>query len=294
LKDIGKIAVFLLASVLLGALIAPELYWACRGLGGLLPFLRNVEFPRVYDRAVLIAVLALLWPLIRWLNVAAGFRELGLERDRRGWPHLFLGAGIALGSMVLFGAFLIAFHRYNARFEISWLKLAAVLPTAATVAVIEEFLFRGALQGLMERSNPAVRALLFVAALYSIVHFLKPPAEAAAGITWLSGLETIPKSFWQFRQPGFVLGGFTTLFILGLILGYARLRTRALWMPIGLHAGWVVGKLGFALVAIRTSADSDLWFGPDLLTGFGPVCFLLCSGLVVAFFLRSERIRSHG
>ena len=296
LKDIGKIVVFLLVSALLGALIAPELYWACRWLTdhGLLAFLRNVEFRRVYDRAILIAVLSLLWPLIRWLNLTR-VRELGLERDRRGWKHLFLGLGLALGSMAVLGAFLLAVHRYNPRVAIPLLKLAAVLPTAATVAVLEEFLFRGALQGLLERSNPEWRALLFVAALFSLVHFLKPPLEAVApgNVTWLSGFETIPKCFWQFRQPSLVLGGFTTLFIAGLVLGYSRARTRALWMPVGLHAGWVIGNLGFPLVAMRASRDSSLWFGRDLLTGIGPVCVLLCTGFVVAFLLRLERMRSH-
>ncbi len=291
MKDIGKILFFLLVSVLLGALIAPELYWLCRWSAA--PFLRNVEFRRVYDRAVLIAVLVLLWPLIRWLKVASP-RELGLRRDPRGWMHLLYGLGVALGSMALLGALLVGIHRYNPRVVVSWWKLAAVLPTAATVALLEEFLFRGAIQGLVERSNPRCRALVFVAALYSIVHFLKPPLGGGSqgSVTWLSGFETIPRSFWQFRQPGLLLGGFTTLFLAGLILGYARVRTRALWMPVGLHAGWVVGKLGFALLAIRTSGISSVWFGPDLLTGFGPLCVLACSGFVVAFLLRGERMRT--
>jgi len=293
LKDIGKILVFLLVSVLLGALMAPELYWVClwAGAHGLAPFLKNVEFRRVYDRAVLIAVIALLWPLIRWLRVAR-LRELGLRRDARGWTHLLTGLVISLGSMLVLGALLIGLHHYDARSSFSWLKLTSVLPTAATVALLEEFLFRGALQGLMERSNPKVRALLFVAALFAIVHFLKPPLEPVAGVTWLSGFETIPKSFWQFREPRLVLGGFTTLFLAGVILGYARTGTRALWMPIGLHAGWVVGKLGFAIVALRTSGDPGPWFGPDLLTGMAPVVMLLCSGFVVAFLLRRERMQT--
>ncbi len=292
MKDIGKILVFLLGSVLLGALLAPELYWVCVWLGrhANVAFLRDVEFRRVFDRAILFSVLCLLWPLIRWLR-AASLREFGLERDPRRWRHLILGAAISLGSMILLAALLIASHRYNQRVLFSWLKLASVLPAAAVVALLEEFLFRGALQGLLERSGSALQALFFVAALYSIVHFLKPPPEGVrpGAVTWLSGFETIPNSFWQFRQPRLVLGGFITLFIVGVILGYARSRTRALWMPIGLHAGWVVGKLGFAIVAIRTPVDAGFWFGPDLLTGVAPVCILACSGLAVAGLLRCEK-----
>ena len=48
-----------------------------------------------------------------------------------------------------------------------------------------------------------------------------------------------------------VLAGFTTLFLIGLILADARLQTRSLWLPIGLHAGWILASGAFNKIAHR-------------------------------------------
>ena len=66
-----------------------------------------------------------------------------------------------------------------------------------------------------------------------------------------SGLTCLVHSFDQFADPGLVLAGFATLFVIGAILAYARLRTKSLWLPIGLHGGWIFASIIFNRIAHR-------------------------------------------
>ena len=287
MKDIFKIIFYLVATVCFAALIAPPLYWAggWSASHGFFLFLKKFPFHRFFDRAVLISALVLLWPLVKWLRVRS-WNDLNLAPDPNAWPNLARGFLLALGSLALLGAGLIYSPIYELRSHPAWLQIAFLPVSAVCVALLEEGLFRGAMQGLVQRSASQTTALVFVSALYSIVHFLKPQGHHAAGqaITWLSGFELIPQAFWQFSQPFLVLGGFTTLIIAGLILGYARLRTRALWMPVGLHAGWIIGKMGLNKIADRV-ADAPPWFGPDLLVGIAPVLVLIFTACIVWWWL---------
>ena len=93
--------------------------------------------------------------------------------------------------------------------------------------------------------------------------------------------------FWQWGDLRLVLGGLATLFAVGLVLGYARWRTRALWLPTGLHAGWVFGLKSFS-AASRHAAANNLWFGEDLRHGVVPVAVVVLTGVGVAAWLRRE------
>jgi hypothetical protein len=66
------------------------------------------------------------------------------------------------------------------------------------------------------------------------------------------------------------------LFLAGLFLAYAYLRTRRLWLPIGLHIGWNFFEstvLGFPVSGLSLFGllENSL-AGPELYTGgaFGP------------------------
>lgn len=115
-------------------------------------------------------------------------------------------------------------------------------------ALLEEVMFRGyPFQRLVDSIGPWLAILVF-SALFGAVHLGNPNA----GGIWS----------WGF---------FNTIFV-GVLFAYAYLRTRTLWLPIGLHFGWnfflgvvyglpVSGLRDFSVV-VRTSAQ-----GPTLLTG---------------------------
>jgi len=179
------------------------------------------------------------------------------------------------------------------RSHVEYGRLAWQVPlTALLVSVIEELLFRGALQGAVRKTTVDGFALVVVAILFAAVHFLKPPGSqiAPADIQWWSGLAVLPDTLRMFRQPGLLLGGFTTLLLAGLILGYARDRTKSLWMPIGLHAGWIVGEKGMA--AVLRHAVAWPWLGPDLpntVVGLAPVLTLVVTWVIVWLMAREAR-----
>jgi len=82
-----------------------------------------------------------------------------------------------------------------------------------------------------------------------------------------------------------VLAGFITLFLIGWILADARLRTRSLFLPIGLHSGWifvagVVGKM--------TKRETIIlpWLGTNLLIGLVPLALGLITWALMIGWLR--------
>ena len=297
MKSISKILLYLIATVAIGALIAPPLYWAgqsvlhfgaAHGLAsiheahatGPLAFLSQ-QFRRYFDRAILIAAFALLWPLVRSLQIRH-WNELGLRPHPTPWRQLSLGLFLSIASVALLGGIAFQFGGYSLISPIPWSKIALLPLSAVVVAGIEETLFRGVLQGVVERTSTRPIAFLFVPALYAVVHFLKPPDDAFAQsqITWGSGFVQTRLALWQFADLKMVAGGFLTLFLVGLILAFARRRTRSLWLPIGLHVGWIIAKMGFTKIA-SGNGQGWPWFGPDLLTGLAPVLVLLITGCAI-------------
>jgi uncharacterized protein len=291
LKALGQILLYLAATVLIGALLAPPLFWIAHAatdhvhIDRLTVYLAQTGFQRFFDRAIMIAALGLLWPLLRALRIENYGYDLGLARDRRKWRRLTAGFLVALVTLLILGGILIFTGVYRLRSHMPYEKLAWLPVTALAVAVLEEILFRGALQGVVRKTTEDGFAMVSVAVLYAAVHFLKPghviePAE----IYWWSGLALLPDTLWQFGHPALLLGGFSTLLVVGLILGYARDRTRSLWMPVGLHAGWVLGKMGLAAVTRQSQAWP--WIGPDILIGLGPLLTLLVVWGIVWLMVR--------
>jgi membrane protease YdiL (CAAX protease family) len=292
LKALGQILLYLVATVLIGALLAPPLYWIAHAAaahlhnGQVTAFIAQTDFQRFFDRAITIAALMLLWPLLRALRIENFGYDLGLRRDRRGWRRLATGFALALVTLLALGAVLIFTGVYRMREHMSYGKLAWLPVTAITVSLLEEILFRGALQGAVRKTTVDGFAMVMVAILFAAVHFLKPPAHgiAPAAIRWWSGLALLPDTLDQFGQPALLLGGFSTLLVVGLILGYARDRTRSLWMPVGLHAGWALGKM--ALLAVTRHSEAWPWLGPDILIGLAPLLTLLATWVILWLMLR--------
>ena len=288
-----KIAAYFVGTLFLGALLAPPLYWAGHAAAawGPLHKLAGFEFRRYFDRAMFVAALVLLWPAVRALRIG-GWRDLGLERDPRRWRHLALGFVVAGGGLWLLGLAMwwLGFYAPRPARDVPWGSLPGFVITAAAVACVEEGFFRGALQGLVGRTASAGGALVFVAALFAVLHFLRPPEGAAAvgEVNWLSGFAFLPRVFWQWGDLRLVLGGLVTLFAVGGVLGYARWQTRALWLPVGLHAGWVFALKSFNAVS-RHAARNNLWLGEDLRHGLVPVAVIILTGLLVAGWLRREK-----
>jgi len=287
LKDLGKILAYFFAVIVLGALLAPPLYWAGQALAarGVLKFLGEVDFQKFFNRGVLIAAVALLWPTVRWLRIGS-VRELGLDRDNRWWKRFLAGFVIA-GSLVLaLGMVYIFIDIYHWKKELAFGRLPSILLSAIVVALLEESLFRAGILGLFRRSFSARAAVLWTSIIFAAVHFLKPDDEVkVTQVSWLTGFEMIPHVFHRFAEPMLLLGGFTTIFVLALMLGDVTVRTRSLWLAIGLHAGVVFAKMSFSKFTKRDEAYMP-WVGEELQIGLVPVGVLLIVWLLARLWLR--------
>ncbi|MGH8047838.1 MAG: lysostaphin resistance A-like protein [Chthoniobacterales bacterium] len=288
MNPLAKLLLYVAAVVLLATLLSPPAYWALH------PFFDGVPFRRVFSRTALIVALALLWPVLRWMNVRS-FRELGLQRDARAWRHLFTGLALATLTMLVLAAFYFGADIYRIRKEIEWPRLPMIVATAALVPLVEEFLFRGVLLGLAVRSFGRVIGVISISFIFAAVHFIDSRYDVT-DVQWGSGLEVLEHAFSNSGGPALALSGAAALFILGVIFATATLRTRALWLAIGLHAGCILGALVLNLVAKFRVKPDDAWMpwvGPNVVhgmvpTGLVPLAALLVMGALVWWYLSRE------
>jgi membrane protease YdiL (CAAX protease family) len=286
LKDAARLLAYFVATVLIGALLAPLLFWAAQSLAahGFFPALATFDFETFFHRALLIAAVALIWPLFRSVQVRR-LGDLDLEPNPR-WPrHLIAGFLLSAIPLLCAGALLIAFHIYSLRAHVELTALAKTIGTAAVVPPIEETFFRGLVLGILLRSGRKYMSIFITSALYSIVHFLKAPERTSTIVTWSSGFDSIAHAFAQFADPMLVLAAFTTLFLIGWILADARLSTRSLWLPVGLHAGWICANGVFSRMARREILALP-WLGKNLLVGIAPLGVACLTWLLMRGWLK--------
>lgn len=285
MKDAARLVAYFAAVILFGALAAPVLFWTAQALAahGIFPALARFDFEAYFHRALLLGAIAFLWPLLRWLGIKSR-RDLELGPN----PHWLrdVVAGFVLSGLPVFVCEIFFVQRglYSMRSSASTTGLVQVIVSAFIVPFIEEALFRGLFLGVLLRAFRPWTANVVSAAIFSIVHFLKAPDETTATVRWFSGFVSLAHSTDQFAQPILVLAGFTTLFVIGLVLAYARLRTRSLWLPIGLHTGWIFFSEGFSKIA-RREVVALPWVGKSLLIGLVPLAVCLLSWVLLRIWL---------
>ena len=259
--------------------------------------LHRAKPERYFSRSLLISALALLPLLIR--------RVKSLPRDpsadvcalrRSTWSkrltHLASGLLIGSGSLVALALVLeacgAAVPRENGISVAKFFSKAFV--PALGVGVIEELLFRGLLLGLWLRTYSVRTAWIGSSLMFSIVHFLSPPGGMviADPRACYAGFEILCSTLGHFADPLFFVNDFTTLFFIGLLLGWCRIRTFSLWLPIGLHAGLVLALKTISMVCgMNIESPLPQWLiGNDLKSGLLPlaalgICFAFCH-----FFIR--------
>jgi uncharacterized protein len=352
-----KIALYLTAVLLLGALLAPLLYTGGKWLAGLLVSFKQTttpvlgwiankltvhEFDSYYNRAFLIAALALLWPVLKSLGLTR--HSTGLNKNPLRLADTLTGLVLAGGFLALMGLALLQAGAFTAKPGADW---AAILGQAALAAcgaaLLEEWIFRGFFLGIALRAIKPWAAILFVSAFFSILHLIQAPdlnlanksprhpeltalrkenwallatnhASDPAKNDWITdpaharfapskidataGLAMTAAIFQRNARPALFLSEFLTLFVIGLILAHARVRTSSLALPIGLHAGWVFINTLFMGTTVATRAlrrgDFSLGTGDDaipligeqLKIGLIPLGVLLLTALAVIGWLQ--------
>jgi membrane protease YdiL (CAAX protease family) len=289
LKDVAKLALYFIVVLIVGALLAPFLFWSAQSLAvhGVFSFLGRYDFETFFHRAVLIAVVLLLWPFLRISHVR-GMADLGLAPNPRWARDLCAGALLSVIPLLCCGALLIEFHTYSFRHVFAWSRFGKVLAASIAVPFIEEWFFRGIVLGVLLRTGRKYVPILVVSALFAAVHFLKAPEQTTTVVTWSSGLNSIAHSLGRIGDPIMVASAFVTLFAIGCILADARVLTRSLWLSIALHAGWIFGSGTFSLLA-RRQALALPWLGKNLLVGIIPLGVVTFTWIAMRIWLTNDR-----
>lgn len=269
------VLVFLVAvPLVLGCLAAPWVHRALPAIADWIPGLQghgHDDFEKVANRCVQIFTLLLVWPCMRRSGTTHIIRE-GLRWQPARARVFLLGllAGVlSMAALYVFGWFLGAYRldpdnispaSYAGR--IPFLLIGALL-----VGVLEEIFFRGFVFGSLRLRLPLAAALMLSAALFSVVHFIKPlPPAPIEQPAWWSGFALLPHTFAEFK-PVKDWDFAATLFLMGLALAGFYTRHGHLYGIAGLHAGWVWALASADYVLDRKAGYLDFWFSRgDLLS----------------------------
>jgi membrane protease YdiL (CAAX protease family) len=238
-----------------------------------------LSYPGLKPEHLLLAVIAETFAVTLSVLLARRFLDrrsvesLGLKLDEQSLSDLLAGFGIALlqiGSMYLLMAGLgwISFQGF------AWQSDPAGIVLKNTVVFFIVFLLAGWNEELLSRGYHLQTlasginlfwGVIISSALFGILHLGNP------GANWLGAAGT---------------------FLAGIYLAYGYIRTRQLWLSIGLHIGWnffegvvfgfpVSGLDLYTLIRMQVR-------GPDLATGsaFGPEAgLIILPSLFVGGFL---------
>lgn len=312
-----KIQVFLLGTVLLGALLAPPVYfcgkhivaegWLKDGwLHSLHRSMEKAQFSRYFNRSILLGAMLMLWPTLRWFNAGKSrggspkqtlLQQFQLDPNPSWWKHMLIGFLLAGGILLLLGYSYVQLGWYNPRdFEIPLAKiLLGALGTGLAVGFLEEFVFRGAIHSVLSKVLKPKALFWVIAVFFAVIHFFNSPKTLNADVVnafsgfWMVG-KVFEHFFQQFAQPYFLLAEFAVLLAIGVVLGYTRMKTGSLWLGTGLHAGWVFGVKTLSPTTQQAFGPGEMmpWLGPSLRVGAISCLFVCLTGLIVWWWIRKQ------
>ncbi len=182
--------------------------------------------------------------------------------------HMLIGllGGIAAAALVMGVPLLVGAAHWvrSADTGANWRTILFVPFLLFCGALGEELLFHGAAFQVMLRSFGVAATVLPVGVLFGLLHSSNPNAS------WLGLANT---------------AGF------GILFGLAFLRSRDLWLPIGLHFGWNLTLPLFGVnlsgITIKPTGVTLLWNTGPLWSGgdYGPEASLLTSAVLVLLLI---------
>lgn len=288
-KEVTKIGLYFAFVLLFGALIAPGIFNIGKGIAGLRivsedgylhKVLTQSDFKRYFNRAMLLAALIGLVPLLRSLQMRK--EDMGMVPNPRWKSHFGVGFGAAAGLLLLMGAGYVMLKIFDFNNQMGASAILTVVTSAVAVALLEEFFFRGAIFGLALRTMKPFAALVFVTFFFTIVHFLKPPDGVVLPAGTTVSMSDKDAGRWKLQE------GEEVTFERGDITGTARVRltpdvasgTARMSEAPGFDPGFLIRSSGKKVKEIQVlPADvtwgSGFWIVGQIFAKFGNPLFLL-------------------
>ena len=318
-SDVLKVWLYAAVSVLFGAWISPLLYNAGKALAEVsshkllnspIEWLAGIcwsaDFPAFFEFSMITAGLIFFLPFIASLrggknpesrlagsvylpeHINEGQRLVANPRKlRQSVVGFFLVTSLFLiiGGVLVLAGVLSLKNPGGSLIKLVFQGLAVAIGWA----IFQEILFRGIAMGIFLRAMRPSAALGMSAVFFAFVHFLKVPPGMnvvdpdAAGV----GFELLRKVASQFADGQRVAGTFIPLLALGIVFSDARWRTASLWLPIGLHAGWIfVSQLLGKITTAAGHLDSTGWLisSASLNQGLVPLLGILFAGVLANYY----------
>jgi CAAX protease family protein len=198
---------------------------------------------------VLLLICGYVWLLTIGDNVQQHrIAALGLPRARGSYGQFMTGCFVGLALILLAVLPIAIWGNIRPHFQVGLYLLpraGAVLFVLLVGALAEELVFRGYPFQRLEEGIGPIGAIAVFSVLFGTVHLL---------------------------NPGVSKWGLINTVLIGIVFSIAYLRTRALWLPWGIHFGWnttlgffcglPVSGLRMFNVLVRSSVS-----GPTLITG---------------------------
>jgi len=229
------------------AFLVPVLLVSLTLASVLTPFL-PYPFFRVFSRCLYgFGILAILFFQKRFRHKTLS--DFGLHKDRHVGSDLLLGIGLSTFFFMIVTLLCLGTDYGVFRLEIPLpRKLMNYVLGSIFIAFFEEIVFRGVLfQTLLDDCSKVVSAVVS-SVIYSLVHFIRP-------------LLTQPEDLAFFPTEA------TGLFLFGLLLCYAYLRTHSLYLSMGIHGAFVLLLKVDGLFINRLMRPPVWIFGEERLVG---------------------------
>ena len=175
---------------------------------------------------------------------------------------IYYGIGLISGAWII--------HMDYDSAGIIILKIVEYALIACLIGIIEEIFFRGYLLQSFQENMSLPKAVCVCSLIYSILHFFKADVIVSTGFQPFVGFTTMA----QFFKPIFFeflenLPAIIGLFLVGVVLSYAFIKTKSLYLSIGLHAGMVFMVKADTMFISRMREEQVLLFGggSKLITG---------------------------
>ena len=316
--DVIKVWLYAAASVALGAWMSPLLYNAGKALAevssrkstnGFLEWLAKrcavAEFPAFFQISLLLGAAVLFLPWMEWIHARNGNPTSatqgpwllrlpeGARMERRGQPlrknlgglwDSCAGFMVMAGLLLSMGVALVPAGYFTMRYPAEGMAALAARTVlgALCVAWVMEVFFRGVAMGIFMRAMRPAAALGMTAALFAMVLSVVPPPGLnvpdpdASG----TGFELLGMTLIRYADWRTLFGSFVPLLALGGVLAYARWRTASLWLPVGLHTGWIAAMNLLETLSIPRGVGEAAHSGGFLQDGLVPLVAIALAGLL--------------
>jgi membrane protease YdiL (CAAX protease family) len=290
-----RLLLFLVSVLALTSILSPWFAIAADWVSGQLPGVERYPFSRIFNRTFMFSGIVLFFLCRRLLRIG-NFAQLGFVSLRQGGGDLLRGWSLAVGSLAALLLAMSLAQVFEPYFRLSLARSLSrsfsALLSGVFAGSLEEVFFRGILfKGLLQNGK-LFRAFVLSSLFYSALHFVKPgEAYFVDGVEPLAGFRHLFFTFTPFSEPLNILPGMFGLFLLGIVLSYAFLRTGNLYLSIGLHAGWIFGLKTVRVFGDYTRDDLGWLFGstdPKIVSGVAAWIGIVSVLLLVHWFTRNR------